>query len=282
MQIHTLFDDRTWTLTYVVYDEATKDAVIIDPVLDFDPASGRTWEESNEAVLAFVKKEDLTVHWILETHAHADHMSGSQGLKKALGAGVVIGSKITAVQEVFAGAFNLEGFPTDGSQFDKLLDHEEELVAGSLTIKALHTPGHTPACASYLIDDAVFTGDALFMPDSGTGRCDFPAGSADDLYHSIHEVLYGLPDDTRVFVGHDYQPGGREVAWESTIGAEKAENIQLKGHTSRDEFVEFRTKRDAGLKAPRLLFPSVQVNIRAGHLPEPESNGASYLKIPLS
>ena len=282
MQIHTLFDDRTWTLTYVVYDEATKDAVIIDPVLDFDPASGRTWEDSNEAVLDFVKNEDLTVHWILETHAHADHLSGSQGLKKALGAGVVIGSKITAVQEVFAGAFNLEGFPTDGSQFDKLLDHEEELTAGSLTIKALHTPGHTPACASYLIDDAVFTGDALFMPDSGTGRCDFPAGSADDLYHSIHEVLYGLPDDTRVFVGHDYQPGGREVAWESTIGAEKAENIQLKGHTSRDEFVEFRTKRDAGLKAPRLLFPSVQVNIRAGHLPEPESNGASYLKIPLS
>ncbi|MCO4772561.1 MAG: MBL fold metallo-hydrolase [Deltaproteobacteria bacterium] len=282
MEIDTFFDERTWTLTYVVWDEATRDAVIIDPVLDFDPSNGRTWTDSVSEVLAFVKDKDLRVHWLLETHAHADHLSGSQELKNALGAKVGISSGITAVQQVFKGVFDFEGMPTDGSQFDRLLGDGETISAGSLDVKVIHTPGHTPACASFLVDDAVFTGDAIFMPDSGTGRCDFPAGSAEDLYESVHDKLYALPDDTRVFVGHDYQPGGRDLAFETTIAAEKTGNIQLQGDTPRAQFVEFRTKRDAGLNAPKLLFPAVQVNIQAGHLPEPAENGTRYLKIPLA
>lgn len=282
MNVHALYDARTYTLTYVVWDPSTHDAVVIDPVLDFDPASGRVWEESVDAVTAFLKAEGLTLRFILETHAHADHLSGSQALKRRHGADVAIGARIQEVQSVFKGVFDLpESFPTDGSQFDRLLSDGERLHAGSITVRAISTPGHTPACMSYLIDDAVFTGDALFMPDYGVGRCDFPAGSAETLYRSVHEGLYALPDSTRVFVGHDYQPGGRDLAYETTIGESKANNVQLKQSTPSEDFVSFRTARDKTLAAPRLLYPSVQVNIDAGHLPPPGKNGVSYLKTPI-
>jgi glyoxylase-like metal-dependent hydrolase (beta-lactamase superfamily II) len=222
------------------------------------------------------------MHYILETHAHADHISGSQVLKAKLPqAQVGIGAKITEVQKVFKNVFHLPAdFPTDGRQFDVLLEEGKELRAGSLSIETLYTPGHTPACVSYLIGDSVFTGDALFMPDYGTGRCDFPAGSAEDLFNSIQK-LYKLPGSTRVFVGHDYLPQGRSLAFESTIGEEKRSNTQITAETSRSEFVNFRVNRDKGLATPRLLLPSVQVNIAAGRLPTPEENGSSYLKIPI-
>jgi len=281
--VKEFFDRATWTLTYVVYDASTRDAVIIDPVWDYDPAASKLSTESAENVLNFVKKEGLHVHCILETHAHADHVSGSQILKKHFPeAKVAIGANITEVQKVFKNVFDLAPeFPTDGSQFDLLLREGEVLKAGSLSIDTLFTPGHTPACSSYIIGESVFTGDALFMPDYGTGRCDFPAGSAADLYDSVHNKLYTLPDHYKVYVGHDYQPNGRPVQFESTIGQEKANNIQLKSRTTREEFVKFRTERDRSLAAPRLLLPSVQINIDAGHMPDPSKNGLSYLKIPL-
>lgn len=281
--IKEFFDTATWTLTYVVYDEKTNDAIVIDPVWDYDPAASKLSTESADLVYDFIQNKKLNVHYILETHAHADHVSGAQILKKKIPhAKVGIGAKITAVQMVFKGVFNLNpNFPTDGRQFDLLLNEETVLEAGSLKIKTIFTPGHTPACGSYLIGDAVFTGDALFMPDYGTGRCDFPAGSADDLYTSVHEKLYKLPDETRVFVGHDYLPNGRALAFESTIGEEKRKNIQIKAETTREEYVKFRTTRDKTLAAPRLLLPSVQINIDAGSLPSPENNGTSYIKIPV-
>jgi glyoxylase-like metal-dependent hydrolase (beta-lactamase superfamily II) len=281
-QVKEFFDPATWTLTYVVYDPESQDAIVIDPVWDYDPASSRLSTSSLEAVIGFIELRNLKVHYILETHAHADHISGAQVLKtKLMNAKVGIGARITSVQTVFKDLFNLhESFRTDGGQFDVLLEEGKTLHAGRLQIETLFTPGHTPACASYLIGDAVFTGDALFMPDYGTGRCDFPAGSANDLYDSIQK-LFKLPDATRVFVGHDYLPGGRKLAFESSIGAEKRSNIQIHAETSRDEFVQFRTHRDKTLAAPRLLLPSVQVNIAAGHLPEAEKNGARYLKVPI-
>lgn len=281
--VKEFFDKATWTLTYVVYDNVTKDAVILDPVWDYDPASSKMSSQSAEQVLTFVKANNLNVHYILETHAHADHVSGSQVLKSKLpGTKIGIGAKITEVQKVFKDVFNLDpNFKTDGSQFDFLLDDGQILKAGSVNIETIYTPGHTPACSSYIIGDSVFTGDALFMPDYGTGRCDFPAGSADALYTSVHEKLYKLPDHFRVFVGHDYMPNGRALAFESTILEEKKRNIQLKAETTRDQFVELRTSRDKTLAAPRLLLPSVQVNIDAGHLPAAEKNGTSYLKIPV-
>lgn len=281
--VKEFFDKATWTLTYVVYDNETKDAVILDPVWDYDPAASKMSSQSAEQVLAFVKENNLNVHYILETHAHADHVSGSQVLKSKLpGTKIGIGAKITEVQKVFKDVFNLDpNFKTDGSQFDFLLDDGQILKAGSVNIETIYTPGHTPACSSYIIGDSVFTGDALFMPDYGTGRCDFPAGSADALYTSVHEKLYKLPDHFKVFVGHDYMPNGRPLAFESTIAEEKNSNIQLKTGTTRDQFVEFRTNRDKTLAAPRLLLPSVQINIDAGHLPAAEKNGTSYLKIPV-
>lgn len=281
--VKEFFDKATWTLTYVVHDADTKDAVIIDPVWDYDPAASKMSTHSADAVLDYVKRNSLKVHYILETHAHADHVSGSQILKKHIpGAKVGIGAKITDVQKVFKNVFNLDqDFPTDGSQFDLLLEEEKTLKAGSLTIETIYTPGHTPACASYVIADNVFTGDALFMPDYGTGRCDFPAGSADALYTSVHEKLYKLPDHYKVFVGHDYLPNGRELRFESTIGEEKEHNVQLRATTNREQFVEFRNSRDQKLAAPRLLLPSVQVNIAAGNLPKAEDNGTRYLKVPL-
>lgn len=282
MQIKPFFDPATWTLTYVVWDPETRHAAIIDPVLDFDPRSISFSTASNDKLIAFFAENDLTLDWILETHAHADHISGSQHLKENLGGSVAIGENIQAVQELFKGLFGFpESFPTDGSQFDTLLADGATLPLGSLTIKVIHTPGHTPACVSYLIGDAVFVGDALFMPDSGTGRCDFPKGSAEDLYESVHNKLYGLPDETRIFVGHDYQPGGRELAFETTVAASKAGNKQLTAGTDLETFVGFRAARDATLAPPKLIFQSVQVNIAAGHLPEPEANGHRYLKLPI-
>lgn len=282
MQTKAFFDPRTSTLTYVVWDEATQDAVVIDPVLDYDAIAVRVYDESLQAVSAFIDAQGLHLKLILETHAHADHLSGSQRLKARYGAPVAIGAEITQVQTVFKGVFNLDAaFAVDGSQFDRLLNDGEVFRAGGLQIEAINTPGHTPACVTYKIADAVFTGDTMFMPDFGTGRCDFPAGSAEQLYDSVVKKLYTLPDETRVFVGHDYQPGGRELAYETTIGAAKAQNIQLKGHTTKQEFVAFRSARDKTLRPPVLLFPSVQVNIAAGHLPEPEDNGRRYMKAPI-
>lgn len=284
IQVKEFFDKNTWTLTYVVWDENTRDAIVIDPVLDYDQAASKTSEESAKAVIDFLRSKELKLHFILETHAHADHLSGSQIIKKDFPkAQIAIGEKITKVQEVFKKVFDLpEDFKTDGSQFDRLLKDNEEFYAGSIKIKTLFTPGHTPACASYYIDGNVFVGDALFMPDYGTGRCDFPAGSAADLYHSVHGRLYGLPDNTKVYTGHDYLPNGRPLKFAATIAEEKTENIHLKAQTSLEDFVYFRTERDRTLAAPKLLLPSVQVNIDAGHLPEPSKNGKRYLRIPVS
>jgi glyoxylase-like metal-dependent hydrolase (beta-lactamase superfamily II) len=283
-QTKEFFDKNTWTLSYVVWDEKTRDAVVIDPVLDYDQASSKTSTKSADEVIEFLRSKELKLHFILETHAHADHLSGSQIIKKAFpNATIAIGEKITKVQEVFKGIFGLpDDFKTDGSQFDRLLKDGEEVQAGSIKIKTIFTPGHTPACASYYIDGNVFVGDALFMPDYGTGRCDFPAGSSEELYRSVHGRLYELPEDTKVYTGHDYLPNGRPLRFMATIAEEKKDNIQLKAKTSLEEFVRFRTERDRTLAAPKLLLPSVQVNIDAGHLPQPERNGKRYLRIPIS
>ncbi|MBN9164697.1 MAG: MBL fold metallo-hydrolase [Myxococcales bacterium 68-20] len=282
MQIETFYDQATFTLTYVVYDQKSRDAVVIDPVLDYDPLSSTTATKSLEAVAAFLQKEGLRLHYVLETHAHADHLSGAQYLKRRFGAKVGIGARIRDVQKVFKDVFDLgPSFSVDGSQFDRLFEDGEKARAGTLELEVFATPGHTPACVTYKIDDAVFTGDALFIEDYGTGRCDFPSGSADALYTSVHERLYGLPDATRVFVGHDYQPNGRPLRSETTIGKSKESNVQLRASTSRDEFVRRRKERDATLKAPRLLYPSVQINIDAGRLPAPHANGRRYLTVPL-
>ena len=284
MNIQAFYDGRTHTLTYVVYDPETRDAVAIDPVLDYEPASSKIWTESAREVAAFIEARGLRLHYILETHAHADHLSGSQVLKEHFpDAKLAVGERITVVQETFKQVFDLPSdFPTDGRQFDCLFQDGQSIRAGSLSFDTISTPGHTPACVTYRFGDAIFTGDTLFMPDQGTGRCDFPAGSARDLYRSITERLYALPGDTRVFVGHDYQPGGRPLAFETTIAAQKADNIQLPAGRSEADFIKFRTERDAGLSAPKLLFQSVQVNVDAGRLPEASPNRVRYLKIPLN
>lgn len=282
-QVKEFFDKSTWTLTYVVWDDETNDAIVIDPVMDYDPAASKISKESAKAVVEFLRSKQLKLHFILETHAHADHLSGSQIIKKDFpNAQIAIGERIKEVQEIFKDVFDLpEGFRTDGSQFDRLLKDGEEFWAGSIKIKTIFTPGHTPACASYHIDGKVFVGDALFMPDYGTGRCDFPAGSAVELYHSVHDRLYELPEDTKVYTGHDYMPNGRPLKFMATIAEERRENIQLRANTTVDDFVKFRMERDRTLAAPKLLLPSVQVNINAGHLPEPAVNGKRYLRIPI-
>lgn len=283
MKIKHFFDPDTFTLTYVVSDEKTKDGVVIDPVLDIDQASGTVEDRSIQEVIQYIKSEGIKLHAIIETHAHADHLSSSQVLKQVFPeAKIAIGEKIKLVQEVFKAHFNIDYLKADASQFDVLLKDFEERSFGSLKMKAIPTPGHTPACMSYQFGDVVFTGDALFMPDYGTGRCDFPKGSAKDLYHSISKNLYSLPDSTRVFVGHDYMPNNRVLKYETTIGESKKENLQLKATTSESDYVHFRETRDKTLKAPRLLLPSIQVNIDAGHLPPREENGKSYLKLPLN
>lgn len=280
MNIETFYDPATFTLTYVVYDPKTRDAVVIDPVLDYDPLASRTSTASLERLDAFLMGRELRVHYVLETHAHADHLSGSQWLKRKHGALVAIGERIRDVQRTFAEVFDRPDL-RDRQSFDRLLEDGEQLRAGSLAIQVIATPGHTPACVSYRIDDAVFTGDALFIEDYGTGRCDFPLGSADALYTSVHDRLYALPDSTRVFVGHDYQPGGRPLRAETTIGESKKSNIHVRARTTREDFVALRRSRDATLAPPKLLYPSVQVNIDAGRLPPAHPNGLRYLRIPL-
>lgn len=281
-KIKTLYDAFTYTLTHIVYDEHTKDAVVIDPVLNYDPNASKISIESVEQVLQFLLDNNLKLHFILETHAHADHLTGSSFIQDHnTSAKVGIGAKITVVQKTFAALYNLKNISTAGEQFDVLFEDGKTYQAGSLSFKVLATPGHTPACVSYLFEDALFTGDALFMPDYGCGRCDFPDGDARALYQSIQNKIYALPDNTRIFVGHDYQPGGRDLAFQSTVGEQKLKNIQIPAHISENDFVQFRTARDKTLAAPRLLWPSVQINVFGGHLPKPEENGMRYLKLPL-
>ncbi|TXD44544.1 MBL fold metallo-hydrolase [Lujinxingia vulgaris] len=278
------YDARTNTLTYVVYDPQTRDAVLIDPVLDYEPHASAMWTESADRAVNFLKEHKLTLHYILETHAHADHLSGAQHVKVHFPkARLAIGARITEVQQIFKKVYNLpDDFPTDGRQFDVLLEEGEVLEAGSLKVETIYTPGHTPACSTYHIGDAIFTGDTIFMPDFGTGRCDFPGGSSQALHHSITEKLYKLPDETRVFVGHDYQPGGREVQFMSTIAEQKAHNVQLPEGRSQADFITMRDSRDKTLSAPKLLLQSLQVNIDAGSLPQPEDNEKRYLRIPVN
>lgn len=282
-EVHCLFHHGTSTCTYVVVDPCTRKTMVIDSVMDFDMASGCTSNEHNEKVVALCQEKNLEVDYIVETHVHADHMTGASYLKdKFPNAKTGIGENVTKVQELFKGIFNLaDEFHTDGSQFDMLFADRQTFGLGSLSGRVLYTPGHTPACVCFHIGNALFTGDSLFMPDFGTARCDFPGGSSDALYESICK-LYQLPDNTRVFVGHDYAPGGREFAWESTIGEEKTKNKQLSADTSREQFVKWRSERDAQLGVPRLIVPSLQVNLRNGVLPSPESNGTVYLKLPIN
>jgi glyoxylase-like metal-dependent hydrolase (beta-lactamase superfamily II)/rhodanese-related sulfurtransferase len=281
MQIQAFFDPDTFTLTYVVFDPASRDAVVIDPVLDYDVRASQVSTHSLEQVATFLRQRELVVHYVLETHAHADHLSGSQWLKQQFGARIAIGEAIRVVQDTFRGLLDLRHVAIDGSQFDRLLADGDVLTAGTLRIETIATPGHTPACVTYRIGDALFTGDALFMHDYGTGRCDFPRGSADALYDSITR-LYALPDHLRVYPGHDYQPGGRPVAWETSIGQSKRENPQLRATTAKAEFVAARTARDHTLRPPRLLYPSVQINVDAGRLPPPHANGQRYLATPIT
>lgn len=277
------FDPATSTISYIVVDPSTRHAAIIDSVLDYDPKAGRVSTASADAVIAAVRERDLTVDWILETHVHADHFSAARYIQRTLGGGVIgIGDHISPVQANFADIFDLgPDFPTDGRQFDHLFKDGEHFTIGSIEAEAIYTPGHTPACMSYHVGNAVFVGDTLFQPDYGTARCDFPGGDAHEMFRSVHR-LYELPGETRVFTAHDYQPGGREPQWESTIAAQKAQNLQINEKVSEDEFVGMREKRDATLAAPVLILPSLQVNIRAGDLPEPAPNGRRYLKIPLN
>lgn len=281
-QVHGLFDPATWTVTYVVYEKEGSSCAIIDSVLDYDPKSGRTSTASADQVIRFVKDHSLKVEWIIETHAHADHLTAAPYLKQQLGGNTLIGGCITTVQSVFKGIFNLEpGFRQDGSQFDRLVADGETFPIGNLTAKALFVPGHTPACMAYQIGDAVFVGDTLFMPDVGTARCDFPGGDARALYQSIQKIL-SLPPETRLFMCHDYPPNDRPIDFQCTVADQRANNIHVRDGISEDAFVEMRTKRDATLAMPVLILPAVQVNIRAGEMPPKEDNGVSYMKIPIN
>ena len=279
MQIQHFFDAHTSTLSYVVHDGQT--AVVIDPVRDYDPKSGRTSWTSAEKVAAYLDRERLQVRYVIDTHVHADHMTGLPLFKERYGARSITGARVGEVQKTFRDFYNLgPDFSVDGSQFDVLLDEGEHLGFGSLEVEALHTPGHTPAHMSWKIGNAVFVGDTLFMPDYGSARCDFPGGSAAELYDSIQR-FYAMPDGTRLFMCHDYMPGGRPLGFEATVREQRSHNVQINERTTRDEYVAFREEKDASLEAPALILPSIQVNIRAGQLPEPESNGSAYLKIPL-
>ncbi|MES2855039.1 MAG: MBL fold metallo-hydrolase [Bdellovibrionota bacterium] len=285
LQVKEFFDKQTSTLTYVVWDEQSRDAAAIDPVLDYDSATSKTKETSVLEVVSFIREKKLNLHFILETHAHADHLSAAQAMKREFKtARIGIGARIKEVQSTFKPIFDMPaGFKTDGSQFDALFEDRQKVRAGSLEFEVIFTPGHTPACASYFFGrELIFTGDALFMPDYGTGRCDFPGASAETLYESIHEKLYSLADEVKGYTGHDYQPGGRELRFMATIGEQKVSNVHLKTETPKNDFVKFRTERDSTLNAPKLLLPSIQVNIDAGRLPSANSHGDRFLKIPIS
>ncbi|MDI1282688.1 MBL fold metallo-hydrolase [Brevundimonas sp.] len=282
--VTSFFDEATYTISHVVRDPGSSACAIIDSVLDYDAASGRTSTGSADALIAHVRGEGLTVEWLLETHAHADHLSAAPYLQAALGGRMAIGGEIVQVQQAFGEIFNEPStFHRDGSQFDELFRDGDSFTIGGLEAAVLHVPGHTPACLAYMIGDAVFPGDTLFMPDYGTARCDFPGGDARTLYRSIHR-LTSLPDEARVFLCHDYMapPGRTTYAWETTIGAERTGNIHIRDGVSEDEFVAMRTARDATLSMPKLILPSVQVNMNGGQLPPPEDNGVRYLKVPLN
>lgn len=280
-EIETFFDEATNTATHLAHDPGTGRAVVIDPVLDYDAASGRTGRASADRVIARVEALGLRVDWILETHAHADHLSAAPYLKQRLGARIGIGARITEVQAIFAALFNAgDGFQPDGRQFDRLFGDEDHLSVGGMDIRVLHTPGHTPACVTYVIGGAAFVGDTLFMPDHGTARCDFPGGDAATLYWSIRRI-FSLGDATRLLLCHDYAPGGRAYEWETTVGAQRAENRQARDGIDETEFVRLREERDATLAVPTLLLPAIQVNMRAGDFPPAEDNGTAYLKIPI-
>ncbi len=280
--VAAFFDNATNTVSYVVQEPEGANCAIIDSVLDYDQAAGRTDTASADQIISYVRDNGLTVAWILESHVHADHLSAAPYLQEALGGKIGIGDQITVVQNTFGKIFN-EGtqFQRDGSQFDGLFKDGDSLHIGQMRCDVMHTPGHTPACLTYVIGDAAFVGDTLFMPDFGTARCDFPGGSADDLYNSIQRIL-ALPDDTRIFVGHDYKaPGRDEFAWETTVGEQKALNVHVGAGKPLEDFVAMRTARDAKLGMPRLILPSLQTNMRAGNLPEPDTNGTRYFKVPI-
>lgn len=276
------FDENTFTVSYLVCEPQGTHCAIIDPVLDFDAKSGRTGTGSADKIIADVRKRGLAVDWILETHAHADHLSAAPYLKRNLGGQVGIGEHIAKVQKIFKEILNLEStFNTDGAQFDHLIKDAETIAIGGMAVRAMHTPGHTPADMTYVIGDAAFVGDTLFMPDYGTARTDFPGGDAGQLFRSIHKVLE-LPPETRIFLCHDYKaPGRDEYRWETTVGDERAHNVHVRDGVTEEEFVAMRTARDETLPMPALLLPSVQINVRAGEMPPPEENGVRYLKIPL-
>jgi len=281
--VKSFFDERTNTVTYVVSEPGGRHCAIIDPVLDYDPHAGRTWTESADSVIAYIRDEDLECEWILETHAHADHLSAAPYLREILGGKIAIGEHIPDIQKVFGDIFNAgETFKTDGSQFDELFKDGETFYIGAMLVEVIFTPGHTPACNSYLTGNAVFVGDTLFMPDYGTARCDFPGGDAARLYRSIQK-LFALPDETRVFLCHDYKPKGRDhFMWETTICEQKRSNIHVGGGVSEAEFVAMRNARDKTLALPKLILPSIQINMRAGNLPPAEDDGQHYLKIPIN
>lgn len=277
------FDEATYTISYVVADPGTKRCAIVDSLLDFDQASGRTTTDSADKLIAFVKDQGLTCDWIIDTHVHADHLTAAPYIRAQTGGKTAIGNQISVVQRVFGEIFNEgQSFHTDGSQFDHLFKPDETYKIGNIEARAIHTPGHTPACMSHLIGDALFVGDTIFMPDFGTARCDFPGGDAGTLFDSI-QTLFALPDETRIFLCHDYKAPGRDhFQWETTVGTEKASNIHVKTGTSREDFIKMRTKRDATLAMPKLILPSVQINMRAGEMPPPEDNGQRYMKIPIN
>ena len=282
-EVKAFFDEDTFTVSYVVTDPATRRCAVVDSVLDYQPESGRTSHRSADAIIAHVKDAGLTVEWLIETHVHADHLSAAPYIKDKVGGRLGIGEKIIVVQDVFGKIFNAgTEFQRDGRQFDHLFRDGEEFTVGTLPAYAIHTPGHTPACMTWVIGDAAFVGDTLFMPDFGTARCDFPGGDARQLYRSIQKI-FALPDTTRLFMCHDYKaPGRDEYRWETTVAEEKRHNVHVREGVSEDEFVAMRTARDKTLGMPRLIIPSVQVNMRAGELPPPEDNGTCYLKVPLN
>jgi len=282
-EIASFFDPATFTVTYVAHDPATLEAAVIDSVLDFDPSSGRTDTASADAVIAYVTSKNLKVTWLLETHAHADHFSAAPYLQEKLGGKIAIGAQITTVQQVFGKLFNAgTEFERDGSQFDHLFTDGDTFAIGSLPVTVMHVPGHTPACIAYVVGEAVFVGDTMFMPDYGTARADFPGGDARTLFRSLRRIL-SLPPATRLFMCHDYLPKGRTTyVWETTVAAEREGNIHAHDGIAEDEFVAMREARDATLAMPRLILPSVQVNMRAGHLPPPDDNGVVYLKLPVN
>jgi len=279
--VKAFFDPQTWTYTYVVYESKGSACIVIDSVLNYDPKSGRTKTESADEVISFIKDNRLQLEWILETHAHADHLTAAPYIQEKLGGKIAIGDHITTVQGVFKGVFNLDDVAVDGSQFDALIKEGESVRFGNLSFKALYVPGHTPACMAYEIGDSIFVGDTLFMPDVGTARCDFPGGSASNLYRSIQSILK-YPPNTKLYMCHDYPPNGRPPEYQSTVADQKKSNIHVHDGVTEEQFVAMRNKRDAGLEMPVLILPSIQVNIRAGHMPKAEGNGTAYLKIPLN